>query len=192
MIKYALQTVLLIALTITSTTTIEAQNLSLTGTSNSVVVSGTSSLHDWEMILSGFKASTVINKQDDGSVVLDNAVFTADANNLSSDNSLMDKKAHEALNAKKAPEISFRQSDAVTIPAGGAKSFNMKGDIKIAGQTKSVSIPVSVKSQNNGTLQVKGTLPITMSDYQMEPPTAMFGTVKTGDEVKVNFNLSLK
>jgi polyisoprenoid-binding protein YceI len=192
MIKYALQTVLLIALTIASTTTIKAQSLSLTESNNSVVVSGTSSLHDWEMILSGFKASTKVNQQDDGSVVLESAVFTADANNLSSDNSMMDKKAHEALNAKKAPEISFRQSETVTIPSGGEKSIRIKGNLKIAGQTKSVTIPLRVTSQSDGTLLVKGTLPITMSDYKMEPPTAMFGTIKAGDEVKVNFNLNLK
>lgn len=192
MVKYALQTVLLIALTIASTTAIKAQSLSLTGTNNSVVVSGTSSLHDWEMILSGFNASTKLNQQDDGSMVLESAVFTANANNLSSDNSLMDKKAHEALNAKKAPEISFRQSETVTIPAGGEKSLRIKGNLKIAGQSKSVTIPVNVTPQSNGSLLVKGTLPITMSDYKMDPPTAMFGTVKAGDEVKVNFNISLK
>ncbi|MBN2280116.1 MAG: YceI family protein [Candidatus Marinimicrobia bacterium] len=183
---------LLIALTIASTTAIKAQSLSLTGTNNSVVVSGTSSLHDWEMILSGFNASTKLNQQDDGSMVLESAVFTANANNLSSDNSLMDKKAHEALNAKKAPEISFRQSETVTIPAGGEKSLRIKGNLKIAGQSKLVTIPVNVTPQSNGTLLVKGILPITMSDYKMDPPTAMFGTVKAGDEVKVNFNISLK
>lgn len=192
MIKYALQTVLLIALTITCTTGIKAQQVSLTGNDNEVVVTGTSSLHDWEMILSEFKTTAEINKNEDGSFKVSNAVFTANANNLSSDNSLMDKKAHNALEAKKAPEISFKQSTPVTIPEGGEKSFQAKGTLKIAGKTNSVSIPVSVITKDNGKILVKGTVTLQMTDFDMEPPTAMFGTVKAGDEIKVSVNVELQ
>jgi polyisoprenoid-binding protein YceI len=191
MTKYALQTVLLIVLTITGTTAINAQKLSLTGTNNSVVVSGTSTLHDWEMNLSEFKTTAEISKNDEGSFVVSNATFSADANNLSSDNSSMDKKAHDAFDAKKTPEISFRQTASATIPAEGKKSFSIKGNLKIAGQTNSVSIPVSVTAQDNGKLRVKGTTTLLMTDFDMDPPTAMFGTIKSGDEVKVTINLEL-
>ena len=32
-----------------------------------------------------------------------------------------------------------------------------------------------------------GQLPIRMTDYGIKPPTAMMGTIKTGDDVKVTF-----
>jgi polyisoprenoid-binding protein YceI len=192
MTKYALQTVLLIALTITCTTGIKSQNISLTGSDNTVVVTGTSTLHDWEMELLEFKTTAEINKNDDGSFEVTNAVFSANANNLTSDNSLMDKKTHEALRAKKAPEISFRQSTPITLDIEGEKSFRIKGNLKFAGHANSVSIPINVTSQDDGSLLVKGTATLLMTDYNMEPPTAMFGTVKAGDEIKVTINLKLQ
>jgi polyisoprenoid-binding protein YceI len=192
MTRFALQTLLIIALTIISTTATKAQTLNLTGNNNSVVVTGTSSLHDWEMVLSDFRATAEVTQNDDGSFTLTKAGLTGDANKLSSDNSMMDKKAHEALEAKKAPALTFRQSAPLNIQAGNDKKVQIKGNLTIAGETRPVSLPINLSYQESGNITVKGTATIQMSDYEMDPPTAMFGTIKTGDEVKVNINLELK
>ena len=34
-------------------------------------------------------------------------------------------------------------------------------------------------------------VPIKMTDFGIKPPTAIFGRLKTGDDVKVNFELSI-
>jgi hypothetical protein len=34
-------------------------------------------------------------------------------------------------------------------------------------------------------------VPIKMTDFGIKPPTAIFGTLRTGDEVKVNFALTV-
>ncbi|WP_010662499.1 YceI family protein [Marinilabilia salmonicolor] len=192
MTKIALQTLLIIALTLVSGTTTKAQKLNLTGTNNSVVVTGTSSLHDWEMVLSDFRATAEVTHNEDGSYTLTNAGLTGDANKLSSDNSMMDNKAKDALRAKKAPELTFRQSTPLSIEAGNEEKVHIKGNLKIAGETKPVSIPINLTIQEGGKVLVTGTATVLMSDYKMDPPTAMFGTVKTGDEVKVNIKLELK
>jgi hypothetical protein len=31
-----------------------------------------------------------------------------------------------------------------------------------------------------------------MTDYNMEPPSFAFGAMKTGDEIKITFNLKIK
>ncbi len=41
----------------------------------------------------------------------------------------------------------------------------------------------------DGTVKATGMVPIKMTDYGIKPPTAIFGRLKTGDEVKVNFEL---
>jgi polyisoprenoid-binding protein YceI len=43
----------------------------------------------------------------------------------------------------------------------------------------------------NGTVNATGMVPIKMTDFGIKPPTAMFGTLRTGDEVKVNFALTV-
>jgi len=43
----------------------------------------------------------------------------------------------------------------------------------------------------DGSVMAKGLVPIKMTDYGIKPPTAIFGRVKTGNEVKVNFELTI-
>ena len=40
-----------------------------------------------------------------------------------------------------------------------------------------------------GVPEFTGSIKIVMSDYGIEPPVAMFGTLKTGDEVTIDFEL---
>jgi hypothetical protein len=43
----------------------------------------------------------------------------------------------------------------------------------------------------NGDVQIIGSRKLNMKDFNMVPPTAMMGTIKVGEEVTVNFNLTL-
>ena len=40
--------------------------------------------------------------------------------------------------------------------------------------------------------QVKGEVPLKMSDFGIDPPTAMMGTLKTGNEVVIKYNLEFE
>ena len=43
----------------------------------------------------------------------------------------------------------------------------------------------------DGTVKATGVVTIKMTDFGIHPPTAIFGRIKTGNEVKVNFELSV-
>jgi hypothetical protein len=38
-------------------------------------------------------------------------------------------------------------------------------------------------------IQIKGSKKVKMTDFNISPPTAMLGTLKTGDEVTISFTL---
>jgi hypothetical protein len=40
-------------------------------------------------------------------------------------------------------------------------------------------------------MQISGSKKLKMTEFDMVPPTALMGTIKTGDEVTVTFNLNL-
>jgi polyisoprenoid-binding protein YceI len=61
----------------------------------------------------------------------------------------------------------------------------------MAGKTKQVTLTVKVKTLPNGDLQLTGSYPIKMTEYSIEPPTAMMGAIKVGEEVTVNFDLTV-
>jgi polyisoprenoid-binding protein YceI len=63
------------------------------------------------------------------------------------------------------------------------------GTLTVAGKENKVSMDVEATRLADGTVKAKGLVPIKMTDYGIKPPTAIFGRLKTGDEVKVNFEL---
>jgi hypothetical protein len=46
--------------------------------------------------------------------------------------------------------------------------------------------------QADGSIAVRGSVPLFMSDFGIEPPTAMLGMLKTADQVTVKFELALR
>ena len=159
-----------------------------------VAIEGTSTLHDWDM--ASEKANCDIAFSFDGVSItgLSSLVFTVDAGSLKSHHSGMDKNAYKALNSDKYPEISFASSYANIRPNGtNSYMISAKGKLIIAGVSKDIWI-VGVTTVNPADMSVQtiGSAKIKMSEFNVEPPSFMFGAMKTGDEITVKFNVTLK
>lgn len=145
-------------------------------------VEGGSTLHDWSM--------TSQTASGDGLFVLEGGKFVTakslsvsfPAETLKSGTKGLDSNAYKALNAAKNKEIRFELKELT----GGETSFVAKGDLTIAGVTKPVSFPVKLSS-TGGKLTFEGSLETKLTHFSVTPPTAMLGTVKTEDEVKLSF-----
>jgi len=148
---------------------------------SALTVDGTSTLHDW----------TVTANTCNGSLVLDTNMlkeisFEADvASIVSTRGATMDKKTHNALKKEEHPKVMFSATD-IAFSAGDNQSIS--GKLNVAGVAKDVVITASIKN-SAGNIQLTGNYKITLQDYNMEPPTAMFGSIVVGDDVTVNFDL---
>ena len=148
---------------------------------STLTVDGTSTLHDWTVTASTYQ----------GSLALDNQTFTAIsfevdvASVASARGATMDKKTHNALKKEEHPKIMFSAND-VTFSEGGDQSI--PGRLNVAGVEKDVVVTASVLN-SEGKIQITGNHKITLQDFNMEPPTAMFGSIVVGDDVTVNFDL---
>jgi hypothetical protein len=151
------------------------------------IVKGTSSLHDWHMESNEGLGSCLIN-QTNGSLNVQNAEVKFKAESLKSGKNGMDKNAYKALKTKEAEWIDFKLSSFEL--ADGGKGI-AKGNLTVAGFTKSVTFQVEM-SQKSDLLTVTGTTTFLLTDFKIEPPTALLGTIKTGDEVTIEFNLTFK
>lgn len=156
---------------------------------STLTVEGTSTVHDWEAKATKFNAETSLQVENNSVSQVSHVLFTTPAESLESGKNLMDKKMHEALKAKKHPEIKFslKENEVIT----GEKA-TVSGLLTIAGETKEVDVAVDFDAQNPQTLGVKGEVPLKMSDFNIDQPTAMMGTIKTGDEVVVKFDLKFQ
>ncbi|MGD9557686.1 MAG: YceI family protein [Mangrovibacterium sp.] len=151
---------------------------------SSVLVKGTSTLHEWEM--KGEKMSGAFVLTADGELnKLSSGNFVLESGSLKSEHNMMDKKAYEALKQKSYPTIEARLLQV----EGDQHSGKAKMALTIAGKTNQVTDDFQVSSAGNGKMEISGVLNLKMSDFGVVPPVALMGTIKTGDEIKVEYRL---
>jgi hypothetical protein len=156
-----------------------------------LTVFGTSNLHDWDIVakaMSG-KATFVY----DNSVLTDikNLDFIVEAEQLISGKSGMDGNTFKALNTKKYKTINYKLTGVSKIAriSGNTYTIETQGDLSISGTTKNINQTfTAVVTGKKVTLS--GKTKITMTQYKVVPPTALFGTIKTGPDITVDFKVT--
>ncbi len=158
-----------------------------------ITVAGTSSLHDWEMKSSkgNFDASIFVANDK---VTFTGLSFSFPAESLKSGHGMMDKNTYKALDTKKNPSISFVLVSANVTPLGG-NSYQVKGmgKLTIAGNTQQTEVIATLKyNPADKSFTCTGTKKFKMTDYGVKPPTAVMGTIKTGDAISISYDLVIK
>ncbi|MDX9946165.1 MAG: YceI family protein [Bacteroidales bacterium] len=169
-----------------------AQNPVLIEKESKVKISGTSNLHDWQEAAEEFSIEMKLSTDGASSPMIDMVNFKCKAASIISDNSIMTNKTHNALNVEKHPEIHFSSADKSALRViDGKFSSTISGVLTINGIAKQVEVPVDGHLAD-GKLHVKGEKPLRMSDFEIKAPTALLGTLKTGNDVTVSFELSFE
>ena len=165
-----------------------------TGATADLLVSGTSTMHDWTMKSGKAECTAVFAFNTAGQISgIDNLTFTTPVNALKSEHSSMDNNAYKALKTDKDPVITYTLTSVnVTPGAGGAATVTCAGKLTIAGATRDAQIVAICKTNPDNTISVTGSEKISMKDFSIDPPTFMLGTIKTGNDITLAFNLTLK
>jgi polyisoprenoid-binding protein YceI len=159
-----------------------------------IVIEGTSNIHDWNMKSDKGSFSGVFDVNTAGLPTGLSALnFSVPAQSLKSEHSGMDKNTYKALNVTKFPAISFTSGSAV-IKQESASGVTLitKGQLTISGTTKEVLLTASGVVNPDKTVTYSGQYQLKMTDYKVDPPSIMFGTIKTGNDIVVKYTLVLK
>jgi len=106
---------------------------------------------------------------------------------------VMDKKTHETFKAAKNPMIHFNMTELNSMQVNGkAIAVTVTGNLSMGGATKKVTLKADGKEVSPGVYTFEGALPLKMSDFNMKAPTAMLGTMKTKDQVTVNYKVTFE
>ncbi|WP_074226153.1 YceI family protein [Algoriphagus halophilus] len=151
-------------------------------------VSGTSTIHDWEMVAEKGVSATASMSLENGQL---KGIFCLKvelkAESLKSGNKGMDNNAYKALVTDKHPTISFELVGPAQI---NGNKISANGKMTISGTSQ--TIPMVVAYQVNGSkVTFSGTKEIKFTDYKIDPPKAVFGTIKTGNELTLSFDIAL-
>ena len=101
----------------------------------------------------------------------------------------MNKKTSEALKADENPTIEFFSDQLpFKIQPNSTVSDSIVGKMKIAGKEKEMILPFHSTIESNGEIALKGKIDINMNEFNIEPPKAMMGTIKTGEIVTIHYS----
>ena len=122
---------------------------------------------------------------------LTEGTITIDTTTIASDESRRDNRLRtEGLETDSFPTATFTVSAPVDIPAaalaGEATDLTLVGDLTLHGVTRAVEIPAQAQLVD-GRIQVAGSLPIVLADYDIVAPNVGGFIVSIADEGTLEF-----
>jgi len=165
-----------------------------------VNVKGTSSLHDWSVgggriegfaelkeMIAGMSLKDIFSLASDSEKPV--IQVSVSAHSLKSDKKAMDKKMYEALKADQFPLITYELTSITSAEMKDPSHLTVKttGTLTITGVSRPLEMTVQVEASGQNAIIFEGSTRLKMTDFQIKPPKAMLGMLKTGDEIEVNF-----
>lgn len=157
-------------------------------------IEGTSNIHDWEMKSDKGECTATYTINPAGTLTaLNSLLFNMKAETLKSGKSAMDKNTYKAIGTDKYPYISFNSTSA-TVKHNGGSSYTItsNGKLTIASVTRQVTLVANCTLTADKSLKGTGSYKIKMTDYNVTPPSIMFGTIKVGNDLTIHYDFTLK
>lgn len=109
--------------------------------------------------------------------------FDPDMSERARTGTLENMRSDAVLHENEYPEVRIRAAEAV----GPHWQPDLTIQVTLRGETRVLTVPVAVREQEGGALEVTGRFRIRQSDFGIEPFTALGGTVRVADEVLIRF-----
>lgn len=175
----------------------QAQDLSVLPfhADSKVWIDGTSNRSDWTVHATELEGHVKMNPEMSAATpgVEEVQLKVTSKKIVSRKSTIMDRLMYGALKADDHPEIVYELTsvESVTPSDDDPNAFVMQtlGNLTLAGQTKEIEMIVTGVIQDNGQVVFTGQHALSMPDYGIKPPTAMFGALHTGPDVMVHAEL---
>ena len=188
-------------LTVALSMSAAAQTTILAPTASSkITVAGGSNVHEWSCSGSKFDAAiemdatSLVKPLGEVSKPIMKVVVNIPTKSVKCGKDKMDENMWKALKAEQFPTIRYELTgyklDAAKTTATSFVALT-EGNLTVAGTTAKVSIPVTATRKDGGQFVGVGTLDMLMTDVGIKPPTALLGTMRTKNEIKVSFEVLL-
>lgn len=157
---------------------------------------GDSNIKKWDAAVNEVSGTLSLqNIEELGSAVLtpDNfagASITVPVEQIESESGGLTKNIHKYLEADNHPNITFELVEITNIvQQDDSLIVSAQGVINAAGKDNPVEMVVNATIQD-GSIQLSGEKELLMTDFDIDPPTAVFGTIRSRDEFVVRFNVT--
>lgn len=103
----------------------------------------------------------------------------------------LNRNMYDYLKSGQHPEITFTLREVTQVDAdGGQASVLANGVVTAAGAEHGVSLTVVAEIVSPNTIRFTGEHEMLMTDFGIDPPTAVFGTVRSADEIVIIYDVT--
>lgn len=162
---------------------------------NTVKISGKSNVHDWTMIAQNpvCEASFGQLSPDGSPKSLTSVIFSVNAKSLKSEHQSMDNRTYKTIKADAFPQITFKLSEGnITSVQKGRFSIKTTGTLTIAGVSKVINMQVNGEVKADNSITCTGEERLKLTEFNIDPPSFMLGTMKVANELTISYTLNLK
>lgn len=154
-----------------------------------IFVLGKSTLHDWKVVCNEVAGEFTLSGAEKTLEVSKGTLSIAIASMDGGRGATMNQKLSKALKATSHPNIAFEVS--TLTPKEEAGTYAAVGTLALAGESKEMNIELVAMQLENQQLKFTGKVPLTMTEFGIDPPSAMFGQIQTADEIEIELNVVL-
>ena len=158
-------------------------------------IEGSSNLRDWSCEATALEASVDVdaalseNESPENIAQLRRVKVRVPVSALKCGRSQMDRIMYRALKVDDEPDCRQILGSFDVVDTDSDGEFSLLGTLRVAGRENAVRLDVDVEQLADGTLRAQGALPILMTDYGINPPTALLGVIRTENRIVVKFDL---
>lgn len=177
---------------------VDAQTTYTVGSESEITIEGTSNVRDWDGISSELSGTLLLSEPVSSmdelqSADLQSLSLEVPVESIENDNGRLTNNMHKYLKEKDHPVITFHLTGIDEILVNGSTAqLTSRGDVTVAGVTLPITITNEMRLQDGGTLVVTGVQDLKMTDFGIDPPTAMLGAIRAADEVQIHYTLQFQ
>lgn len=164
----------------------QSQDYQINNDLSTLEVNGTSTIHDWTIVAETQSGKLSFNNSEE--MLLTALELNIEAQSLKSGKSGMDKNTYKALKAKEYDFVKFNLIQVNSVEQKDEQTYVLTclGNLEVAGVTQKINLELLLQLTDTS-IEIEGKKDLLMTDFNIDPPTAVFGTIKTGNELLIKF-----
>ena len=178
----------LMSLFLWSTGTAQEAQYQVNLENSKVHVDGDSNIRQWDVQVEAFDGKLMASTDSD--LQIESVMMSFKVESMKGGRGeIMDNKILKAFDYENNPEVVFQSEEVVMKEMDGKQMLECTGPLSMAGVTKNITIQTEADLSN---LMFKGSKTLKFTEFGMDPPSALFGSLKCDDEITVVWELSLE
>ena len=176
-----------------------AQTYTVTNASK-MTIYGSANVTDWDAEVKTIRGQVVIRNSDQAdwseadASWFESVEIVLPVEDIDSDSRRMNNNMYDYLKKDEHPEITYRVIEAreAVLAENPGILLTVQGVITAAGVEKEIIHDVEIRKSESDGLVVSGSQDLLMTDFGIDPPTAVFGSIRSRDEMTITFELHLE